>query len=235
MRVGIFELVDPPEGMVETITATVNAIAFPWEKVQPYLDREGIDAIQIKWELPSWMSNQTTGNWYAADNTIYLGTQFSGWQENVPFVLTHEIGHFVDRAYLTDKQRTALMAVFHDHPDWSVPPQVTHDSDLMHHEEWWGNGGAPYPAKIYECFADEFVATFAPTVWDGSVTEAAPQHFPRFVHWSDDFEAVRRIVLAAPAPKPKPRPRPKPPAKAPHHRPQRRWLCRWWRSHFSSR
>lgn len=230
-RIGIFELTSPPEGMVDTITATIAANAYPWERVQPYLTRAGIDAFTITWQRPDWMPNTTTGMWSAADNAIYLSTQFAGWQDDVPFVLTHEIGHMVDTACLTDAQRKRLMALMHNHPDWGVPPQVTHDSTEMRHDEIWSNGGAPYPAKVYECWADEFVAAFAPTVWGGTVTDAAPKHWPRFVHWSDDFAAVRQIALAEPATtKPPAKPMPKqPPTRRKSRRPRRHagWFCRW--------
>ena len=68
------------------------------------------------------------------------------------------------------------MALMHDHPDWCVPPQVTHEA--MAHDELWSNGGAPYPAKVYECLADEFVAAFAPTVWDGRSPSRAAARAP---------------------------------------------------------
>lgn len=192
-EVNIFEVIDPPAGAEAVVNETIAAIRFPWRKVMPYLRRQGVTSVKIRFGAPEWMSNTTSGNWSVGDNTIYLSTQFSNWLDEVPFVLTHEIGHLIDTAVLNDRQRRILMRVFHNHPDFSVPPTLTHDG--LSHPERWSNGSAPYPARIYECWADEFVATFAPTVWDGTVTEAASQHWPRFVHWSDSFRHIKRIVL----------------------------------------
>ena len=81
-----FRLIDPPEGIEQTVRATLAAIDYPWERLQPYLKQSGHDAVGISCSCPEWMPNTTTGYWDPATCTIYLGTQFTGWQDHAPFV-----------------------------------------------------------------------------------------------------------------------------------------------------
>lgn len=66
------------------------------------------------------------------------------------------------------------------------------------HSELWVSGNK-YLFRLNESYADLFVAAFAPALWEG--------HYPRFVHWTNDLAAVRRITLGDPVsatPQPEP-------------------------------
>lgn len=188
-----FLIVDPPSvDALDLVRKVIDAIDFPWERISQWVKETDQGVIPIKWdESGEKMPNTVTGLYVGSENTIYLSTRYD-WMSSLPFVLTHEIGHMIDDAYLDTKKRNALIALFHKHFDWTV---LSHDEESMKHSEIWWNGGVEYPAKIYECFADEFVAAFAPTIWNGTFSEDAHQRYPRFIHWTNDVEAVRDIVL----------------------------------------
>ena len=103
-----------------------------------------------------------------------------------PFVFAHEVGHVIDGATLTEDDRAALAELMHAGPRLAIG-HFDHDHpDAGHRTELWA-GDNDYPARPMEAYADLFVAAFAPAVWAG--------HWPRFVHWTEDLAAVRRLTL----------------------------------------
>lgn len=196
-----FTLVDPPAGLADVVQKTLDAIDFPWDRLQSYLQKNDVESIKITTPMLSGVSNTVTGLWDPASMTIYLGTQFTNWIDDVPFVLTHEIGHLVDAAVLTEEQHSDIIKVMHSDLHWSSGQLYGHNtSEMTHDEDWWNGNAKNYSARIYECFADEFVAAFAPDIWNGN--KGFHQHFPRFVHWTDKLDSIREIVLRQPIPKP---------------------------------
>lgn len=186
--IGVFRLVDPPLDMEQVVRDTIAAIDYPWERLHQSVVEDDWDrACFIRWIEHN---NGSASGSYWGTNDIELSTQFTGWENSVPFILAHEIGHLVDHATFDKRTRDDLTALFHQGP--GMPVEMLHhsnDSPNYRHpiEGWDDSVDNDYVARLNECFADEFVATFAPSIWEG--------HFPRFVHWTDDLDAVRRITL----------------------------------------
>lgn len=215
VEIGPFRLVNPPEGAAEVIAEAVRRIEFPWPMLDAYVDADDDRAVLVEW---GDTGQGVSGLFYGYGARILLSNLDRDLGPAQAFVFAHEVGHLVDRAVLDDEARAALLAIMHpgirlghfdhDHPD------AGHDADPGE----WSNGGDAYVSRVYEAFADLFVAAFAPSLWDGSAFGIG-RRWPRFVHWTDDLDAVRRYTLAAGRPDSKPAPVPARPA-----RPRRRRL-----------
>lgn len=191
MRVGIFELVDPPPGQVEMVRQVVETSLFPWNRLIPGLRADPDQACVVRW-IPDQMGN-LTGKFTGATWEIHLGTRSQSWENRVDFVFAHECGHLVDRASLDDVERQAIIDLFHASPRtyrWNDVPQNGDENpwshDQPHNEDW--RGGNDYLFAHHEAWADAFVEAFCPQQWMGP-------GWMRFIHSTGDLEAVRRIVL----------------------------------------
>lgn len=179
-----FRLVNPPPGQADIIEAAIAAIDYPWERLADAVADDYDKAVVVEWDDTG---GQVSGQFWAGSLKIKMGSRAYQLAGDVAFVFAHEVGHLVDAATLTDADRAALTALFHDGP----PVQIGHFNhdhpDAGHVSEGWADNANAYVSRLNESFADLFVATFAPSLWDG--------HYPRFVHWTDDLAAVRRIAL----------------------------------------
>lgn len=192
MRLGPFLLIDPPEGQAEMLRDTIAAIDYPWARLLPELRRDPQGAVVVRWD--SNMQQGATGLYYPHKHDIVLGTRYANWQDKVPFVFTHEVGHLVDYATLEYDERMALLALMHekDESRWAgeedpnnpgEPHPWSHERE---HVEEWNSVQKDYLFRPRESYADLFVCAFAPKVWTRS---------PRFVHWTEEFDKVRDITL----------------------------------------
>lgn len=183
-RIGPFLLVDPPPGQPGMIEATVDAIDFPWDRLDARLAKDPDQAVLVRYLDTGQSAN---GLFFGRTLEIHLGTRYEGWEAGVPFVFAHEVGHLVDHALLTFDRREDLLGLMHRSPGpWDSNPNAVewhHDQD---HAEAWVSSN-PYLFRPSESYADEFVAAFAPTIWG--------QRAPRFVHWTDDLAAIRSVTL----------------------------------------
>lgn len=185
--IGPFRLVNPPAGQEEIVRAAIEAIDYPWERLQLS------EPIEIEWTEQGM--GTASGFYHGYSNKITLSSFERHLNPGVGFVLAHEIGHLVDDEGLNDDDRARLIALMHSGPFIQMG-HFNHDHpDAGHVDEYWSNGGDAYVSKIYECFADQFVAAFAPTIWDGTFIEGASRRWPRFVHWTENHQAVRELTL----------------------------------------
>lgn len=194
MRVGLFELVDPPEGQVEVIRDLVVRIDYPWHRLIPRIRTDPDQAVVVR-----WVKDQNLGLYFDRNIEIHLSTQYThSWERSVPFTFAHEVGHLVDFATLTEDDRADLLALMHEKDESRYagqedpnnpgePHPWSHDRD---HPERWESVQRDYLFRPREAYADLFVAAFAPSLWEGKS--------PRFVHWTDDLQAVRDITLRRP-------------------------------------
>lgn len=197
--IGPFRLVDPPVDQGETIRAAVEAIDFPWEYLVPLLDEDYDKAIVVEW---GDTGQGVSGLYYGGSNKIVMSTRAYHLDVSAGFVFAHEVGHMIDDFFLDDVAQEQLRTLMHAGPGLQIG-HFNHDHpDAGHKTEFWSNGGDAYVSRIYECFADQFVAAFAPTIWDGTYLPGGHQRYPRFVHWTDDHRAVREIVLRSATPEP---------------------------------
>lgn len=195
-----FRLIDPPAGQEQVVRDTLTQIDYPWEYLTPAIRKDLDGACLIHWNASNGPGGGTGNFWGTYD--IDLSMQFTDWADDIPFVLTHEIGHMVDWATFTKSTRAELTKIFHAGPGMSTPMLVHSNSGQYYrhpNEDWSDSVNNDYIARLNECFADEFVATFAPGIWNGTVL-GQHQHWPRFVHWSDKFDTIRKITLTAGAP-----------------------------------
>lgn len=194
--IGCFRLIDPPQGMEKTVSDTLDSINYPWERLAPALSKDLDGACFIHWSDSNGPGGGTGNFWGTYD--IYLSMQFTDWASSVPFVLAHEIGHMVDWATFDKRTCAELTTLFHQGPGMTGMLVHSNSGEFYRHpnEAWSDSVNNDYVARLNECYADEFVATFAPGIWGGTVLGQS-QHWPRFVHWSDKLDEVKRITLAA--------------------------------------
>lgn len=202
IRHGIFNIIDPPsDEAVDLVRWTIDHIDFPWDRLD--LVREPVD---ISWIYVGW------GAFYRpSSDKIELGVMGEGLQ----FLLAHEIGHLVDwRLTKGQSLRRARVAMLMHRISTDGAAAFPHSTP--HNEDWHGvSDGHPfnYSYAITEAWADLFVATFAPEIWE----RHGYQGSIRFAHWTNDYARVRSIVLdtskpdePAPTPEPEPTPTPEP-------------------------
>lgn len=214
--VGAFHLLNPPTPAdVELVRKILAHIDLDLDAVvRPFLARHFYgDTVTVQW-IPE-NNGAATASWWGT-GLIEISTQFTSWRDDLPFVLAHECGHMVDDACLTAADHAALTPVLHSGP--GMPAPLTHSNAgtvYAHPNEDWVSMDNDYIARLNEAFADQFVAAFAPALWDGTATDVpVSKHYPRFVHYTADTASIRRIVEAAadrvthPAPTPAPTPRP---------------------------
>lgn len=200
MDVGIFRLVNPPPGQEEIIRQAIALIDYPWELIDHELRYDQDKAVLIEWDDTG---QGVSGVYEGGTHTIRLSGLERDLGPQAAFVFAHEVGHLVDMAALTDKARASLVALMHRGPFVQIGhynhdhPDAGHTSEL-----WWTGAENSYTSRIHECFADQFVAAFAPAIWDGSGVEGSSGHWPRFVHWTEDHAEIRHLTLADAEPLP---------------------------------
>lgn len=212
-EVGIFRLIDWPEGQDERITKTIEAIDFPWERVESVIADDPDGKCLVNWD--SEIQQNSTGLFY---NTyeIVLGTRYGEafYTRGNPFDFSHEVGHLIDQALLTNAKRQKLLDLMHASPGPFDSKELNgepHPYAHVHVDPDTWRGQDKYAHKPYEAFCDLFVATFAPGIWDGTALDDIPKKWPRFTHWTENLSKVREIVLAedeAVTPEPTPTPTP---------------------------
>lgn len=199
--VGPFLLVDPPDGQVADIRRILEHIDYPWRRVLPATWADPDGAVRVLWD-PA-MQQGSTGLFYGHRYDIVLGTRYAGWQRGAPFVFAHEVGHMVDRATFDGETCAAITELLHQSPETyrrdddrlnGEPYPYAHTAE---HNEHWSRRDKHYFLMLNEAYADLFVRTFAPAIWDGTAfPDRHGPRYPRFTHWTDDLDAVRRLTLA---------------------------------------
>ncbi|MFA9432898.1 MULTISPECIES: S-layer homology domain-containing protein [unclassified Egicoccus] len=186
----MFDVVDAPSGRSDIFAAVVDGSSYPWERLALWLERTAGGRLSVLWRP---MSMQFTGQWWAAGSaadgypraSLVLNTDMR--PSALPFTIAHELGHAVDSATLGNIDRARLSELMHRRP----LPQLGHfdhdHRDAGHANEDWSSHANHYPSRLNEAFADLFVAAFCPEQWE--------RRWPRFVHWTDDLDAFRRLVL----------------------------------------
>lgn len=210
MDVGPFRLVNPPEGQAEIVASAIEAIDFPWDRFAVALAHDSDHAILVEWDDTG---QGVSGLAYGYSLRIVMSDRSAHLNSAAGFVFAHEVGHLVDSATLRDEDRKAIMALTHSSEEtyreddrgetfngtwWPMSHMNEHD------DEDWTNGGDHYFRRHNEAYADLFVAAFAPTIWDGT-SGLGGKRYPRFVHWTEDREAVRELTLWQPPPIPEPK------------------------------
>lgn len=185
IQLGLFKLIDPPEGQVELLRNTLKKINYPWHRLLPALHRDPDEAVVVRWLD---LKQQGTGLFYGSTYEIHLSTRYTNWERNVPFVFAHEVGHLVDKATLRYEDRQELTLLIH-----ASDETYRRDNDasfqganhIAEHNEDWTKRDKHYYLMLNEAYADLFVATFAPSLFK----------YVRFTHWTSDFDSVRDITL----------------------------------------
>lgn len=175
--IGVFRLIDPPAGQTEIIRDTVDNIDFPFERIRQVIEEKDPDeAILVKWENISAL-----GRFERSDNEIIMSPGLS--ESSTRYVFTHELGHAVDDIVLPWDNREQVKVLFHASPE-------TYDDHRHDQEHWdsWKAASDDYYFRMSESFADNFVAAFAPSIWNGRTF--------RYVHATGDLPGFRSVVLA---------------------------------------
>lgn len=200
-----FLLVNPPTAEAAAVILTaIDAIDFPWEALAPEVADDVDGAVLVEWDTTP---QGTSGLYYGGGNRIVLSNLERNLDPGAAFVFAHEVGHMIDDMALDETARTRLLELMH-----VDPPQLGHynhdhpDAGHRAPADQWANGSDAYGARVYEAFADVFVAAYAPAIWQGDPARGWAQHWPRFVHHTDDVDAVRAIVTEAITPPPPPEP-----------------------------
>lgn len=164
MRRSIFDVQGTDE-QAARFGDTLRLISFPWWRCLPLA---GPRTVTVRWAP---MPYSMRGWWDSADLEIVLADRPPDVED--PFTIAHELGHLVDDLTFTDTDRGRFKQVMHQGGS-----PIQHHVSVPHREDW-RRPGASYVARLHECYADLFVATFAPAVWDGTVGR---RHQPRFIH-----------------------------------------------------
>lgn len=183
----LFRLVDPPEGQEEMVRAVLAGCDFPMGRIAPAVLEDRDQAVLVKWED---LGQQGKGIFVGRYYEILLSTSYPNWRDGVEFTFAHELGHLVDRACLDDDLRDQLLELTHRPPHVQIGHYDHDHPDASHEERWRGRDG--YPTRPNEAFADLFVRAFCPEQWQG--------RHPRFVHWTDDLDTFRDIVIGGTVP-----------------------------------
>jgi hypothetical protein len=192
MRIGIFDLIDPPPGQEEKIRAALNACDYPWARIIPALRNDLEQRVLVKW---GDTGQNASGLWYVHTYEIWLSNKPYHLDDDTGFVFLHECGHMVDDATFTIDTRNTMRGILH-----TYLPQIGHfnhdhpDAGLVN--ENWKSSANSYVSRLNEAYADAFVWAFAPEVWSGST--GAPDsvaHSTRFVHWAESPSAVIDATL----------------------------------------
>lgn len=201
---GPFLLIDAQPADVAILEAAIAAIEFPWDAFGDFEgDTDGGIVVEFTTEGP----NTASGLYYSGTNRIVLRPDL---EPSDAFVFAHEVGHAIDDHVLDDDARAQLLELMH--PGRTFGHIDRHDHPDVAHEERWANGATSYTARPNEAWADVFVATYAPRIWHGDEAQGWRQHWPRFLHWTEDTAAVRAIIdqlttpPAPPAPEEEPAP-----------------------------
>lgn len=192
VKMGLFDLVDPPPGQAGKIISAYRKCNYPWERLIPYLRQDPDQRVIVRW-----------GDTGQGASALYVGGPIEILMSNAPwnmsgdtgFVFTHEVGHLVDAATLTNQDRTDLITMLH-----TAQPTIGHfdhdHPDAEHFVETWNNFSEPFHARIMEAYADAFVYEFARDVWAGtSGGVGSEEHYIRTIHWPLDSNDIRTITL----------------------------------------
>lgn len=174
MRVGLFDIIDPPTpACVDMVRTVVDACDYPWHRLLPAMRVRNMPAIPVRWvDLPA----NENGRW---DGTVKIAASLAGDGIMSRFVCAHEIGHCVEEWTLTGPTRQALGVALHGR----TTPVLNHDVDT------WGPTNDHY-GSLREAAADLFAAVFAPAMYPFDPVAG------NIGHWPSDVEATRSIWLA---------------------------------------
>lgn len=155
-RLALFEIAEPPsEAHFDEVVKCIQSCTYPWYRCIPEMRRKGKEGIQVTWEA---MGATTGATWDMTRFHITMNVQIP--VENVQYAFTHEAGHLVDWATLTDIEREEMYLLMHQRdPLWGhTSPVSPHHTDPTPWgpvtEDWLR--GAYYEMFPYEAFARIF-------------------------------------------------------------------------------
>lgn len=175
-----FLMVDPPEGGEAMVNEALAANSFPWHRIESYVEADTDHGIIVRW-TPLDGGAQARFNQYGNEILIDLWS----WQNSLDitkYAFTHESGHLLDYAYLNNMKRRDLMALMLADPSHAP---LGHPS----YETWRTGQDVSYWNRIFEAWADVFVATYAPTL----IYPLYPNG-SRYSHRCNNASAVKAIM-----------------------------------------
>ena len=193
MRYGPFVLAEGATRVrVEQFVRTLRAVDYPWRRILPAVRQDPDQAVVVRW---TDTGQGVSGLYFGSRIEIHL-SHLDRDADKLTFALAHELGHLVDGTTLDRADRADLLALLHVETR-SLGP-YGHDHEVMDHppDRWvhLASDDTEYAVRPNESYADLWVATFAPAIWNGELP-GTRQHYPRFVHWTDDLDAVRHLTL----------------------------------------
>lgn len=175
-----FLLEDPPPGGEDLVRQALAANTFDWEKIRPYVEADPDHGVIVRW-TPIASGAQASFNQYG--NEVLLD-QWS-WATNLDmtkYAFTHECAHLIDYAFLNNQKRRDLQALMLADP--------SHAGSTHPQPELWRPGyEVGYWDRIFEAWADVWVATYAPTL----IYPLYPNG-SRYSHRCNDAVAVKAIM-----------------------------------------
>ncbi len=114
---------------------------FPFERLRPGMQRQGISAIRISW-LPT---GEGTLGWASTAGEIGISSAISGTEAHRTIIL--ELGHIVDFFYMTPQMRSEVLRLWH--------PGTSDEHGWLGSTRYWDRVGEAYSALFLWAFGDE--------------------------------------------------------------------------------
>lgn len=134
---GIFAL-SGSASQQSTVKAALARCSFPFDRLKPGLQRQGIASVKISWRA---MGDGGLG-WASTGGEVAINNSISGLQAQRTAIL--ELGHEVDFFYMTPEMRKAVIKLWHP--------------DILDNDEWFGS--TAYWSQIGEAYSTLFLWAF---------------------------------------------------------------------------
>lgn len=137
---GIFSLTGSAEQQ-STVKAALTRCSFPFDRLKPGLQRQGIGSVKISWRP---MSDGGLG-WASTGGEVAINNSISGLQAQRTAIL--ELGHEVDFFYMTPEMRKAIVKLWH--------PDIPDNDEWFGSTAYWSQIGEAYSTLFLWAFTDE--------------------------------------------------------------------------------
>lgn len=129
------------EAQQATIKSALARCTFPFERLNPGLQRAGLRSVNISWRP---MEAGSLG-WASTAGEVAINNSISGLQAQRTAIL--ELGHAVDFFYLTPEMRKDIVRLWH--------PDIPDNDEWLGSNGYWNQVGEAYSTLFLWAFTDE--------------------------------------------------------------------------------